>query len=267
MSTNRQKAEMEVPEASNEVEIKQEPEQGLQTNIPVVSLWAMGSLKCNHCDFRTKYKSLLTDHRDIHKHLPQIQQQSSSSIPKWAMGGLKCGQCNFTTKYKTILEYHQQTEMHVIMNTFPPWHSPGFEHEKQTSKQPLIKQRKVKHPEQTQQKRFNGKSFASIIMKAIQSSEKKMATLQEIYSYFDKHYLHKQKRQGATQNQIRYTLSLYKCFYQNAQTPRLKPAGHRTGRYWQFNPDAGMTRADQGPGRRRTIEGAVLDTGKTDTWY
>ena len=58
MFTNTQVVEMEVPEASNEVEIKQEPERWLETNIPVVPLWAMGSLECTRCEFRTKYKSV-----------------------------------------------------------------------------------------------------------------------------------------------------------------------------------------------------------------
>ena len=254
MFTNMEEMDMEVPEASNEVEIKQEPAPWLQPNIPVVPLWALGILECNKCEFRTKYKSVLKDHRDV-THIgvyptnmktqqPYIQQQQhSSSIPKWALGGLKCGRCDFTTKYQTILEYHQQKEMHVIMNTSQSWQSPGFQHEiKEYYWQPLIKQREVKHPNQTKLNRFSGKSFAAMTMEAIQTSKKKMATLQEIYAYFEKHYPKKGKKQEATQNQIRHTLSLYKCFYQNDQTTRVKPPpGHGQQplkRYWHFNPDA-----------------------------
>ena len=58
MFTNMEEMDMEVPEASNEVEIKQEPERWLQTNFSVVPLWAMGRLECNQCEFRTKYKSV-----------------------------------------------------------------------------------------------------------------------------------------------------------------------------------------------------------------
>ena len=195
-----QEVEMEVLEASNEVEIKQEPAQWLQKKIPVAPLWASGSLECNQCEFRTKYESILRDHRELkHKggyplqintNLPQIHQQNASNIPKWAMGGLKCDQCNFTTKYQTILEYHQQKEKHVIMNTFLPLQFPCFQREiRQTSRQ-----REVKHPKQNKLNRLNGKTFASIIMEAIQSSKKKMPTLQEIYSYFEKHFPNKKKR-------------------------------------------------------------------------
>ena len=63
MFTNRQEAEMEVPEARNEVEIKQDPERWLQTNIHGVPLWAMGRLECDQCEFRTKHKSVLRDRR------------------------------------------------------------------------------------------------------------------------------------------------------------------------------------------------------------
>ena len=105
-----QEVDMKAPDASNQVEIMQEPAPWLQTSIPVVPLWALGSLECNKWEFRTKYKSVLKDHRDV-THIgvyptnmktqqPYIQQQHSSSIPKWALGGLKCGRCDFTTKYQ-----------------------------------------------------------------------------------------------------------------------------------------------------------------------
>ena len=282
MFTNIQEMDMEVPEASNEVEIKQEPALWLQPNIPVVPLWALGSLECNKCEFRTKYESVLKDHREL-KHTygyptykktqqPNIQQPNSSSIPKWAIGGLKCGQCDFITKYQTILEYHQQKN-HVTMNTSPPQQSLGFQHQiKQMFKQPLMNQKEVKRPKQTKINRFNGKSFAAMIMEAIQTSEKKMATLQEIYGYLEKHYPNKGKKQEATRNQIRHTLSLYKCFYQNDQFTRVK-AGYGQQplkRYWHFNPDAAPSIL---LGKRRyldplrPLEGAIVDKGEIETWY
>ena len=83
---------MEVPDANNEVVIKQEHAHWLQTYTPVVPLWALGSLECSNCEFRTKYKTVLRDHKEkkhivgysssMNTNVPQIRQQNASSIPK-----------------------------------------------------------------------------------------------------------------------------------------------------------------------------------------
>ena len=208
MFTNMQEVEMEVPDVSNEVEIKQEPAEWLlQPNTPVVPLWAMGTLKCNKCEFRTKYESVLRDHREV-KHIsgfpsqPDVQQQNTSNIPKWAMGELKCGPCGLTTKYQTILDYHQQKEKHVMLKTSLPWDFQGS-YMKKAYRNSLNKQRESEQLYQTKFNRFKGESCSTIIMKAIQSSNKNMARLQEIYSYFEKHFPSKdEERKASTENHI-----------------------------------------------------------------
>ena len=128
MSTksNMTEDDVEFSDSSEKVEVKAEPaEWFFQLNIPVVPLWAIGSMKCNSCDFRTKYESVLRDHRKLkhtsgyqahnNKPLPVLEQENASCIEKYS---LKCGLCGFTSKYKAIFDNHINKEQHEIANDF-----------------------------------------------------------------------------------------------------------------------------------------------------
>ena len=81
MSTNMTEVDVKFSDSGEKVEVKAEPAEWFnQSNIPVIPLWAMGSKKCNSCDFSTKYESVLREHRTL-KHSSGYQAHINQPLP------------------------------------------------------------------------------------------------------------------------------------------------------------------------------------------
>lgn len=206
-------------------------------DIPVIPMWAMGKERCNMCDFRSTFQTILEDHIQM-KHLV-IEHQftttiipSESVFPLSAVGSLQCSQCNFAAKYLPLLAQHQQTEDHgfVDLSNLPLEQSKSPETVLEDSVTQFTNNKikknltlKVKSATYEVTKEINKRhnkmskiyldSIEVCIRKAIESSEKKMMTSPEIFKYFEKNFQEKVVKTKDFKNQIRRNLSVKDCFY------------------------------------------------------
>ena len=199
-------------------------------NISVIPMWAMGKERCNMCEFRTTFQTVLEDHIEM-KHLvvehPSTTKilQSGTVFPFSAVGGLQCSHCNFVAKYFPILAQHQQTENHGFV------YISNFSLKQQKSPNPVpdnsVTSYKIKKNltaadkenvtlKRKQKLKRSSKAYLNSIQvcitKAIDSSEKKMMTSKEIFKYCEKNFPEKLVKTKNYQNQIRHNLSLLDCF-------------------------------------------------------